>query len=174
MKCQNLTNVEKKHQSTNKSNLPTSGRSSTKSNHRKYRVYDAKSLESAIVAVVCYGICLALIILVIFFPSLAHADTKSISVEGYSVDQIVSAIYIIEGAEKTNYPYGIKSIPCETLPECKRIAENTVVNNIQRWHKSKTDKSYFEFLASRYAPVEVHPLNKNWLPNLLSVLGVAK
>lgn len=172
MKCKN--EEKKKKVSTDRSNLPMSGHSSTESNHQKYGVADARSLENAIGIVVCFGISLVLLALVMLWGGSAYADTKSISVDGYSVDQIVSAIYKIEGGSKTKYPYGIKSIPCKTQSECKRIAENTVVNNIQRWHASKTNKPYFEYLRDRYAPLDDHSLNRNWLPNLKSVLGGAK
>lgn len=172
MKCKK--EEKKKEVSTDRSNLPTSGHSSTVSKHLKYGVKDARSLENAIAVAVCYVISLVLLALVILWGGSAYADTRSISVDGYSVDQIVSAIYKIEGGSNTKYPYGIKSIPCKSPHECKRIAENTVVNNIQRWHASKTNKPYFEFLRDRYAPLDDHSLNRNWLPNLKSVLGGAK
>lgn len=116
---------------------------------------------------------LILLICALSFQSTAYAQRSSVGsvqVEGYSVSQIVNAIYRIEGGSKAVKPFGILSVKCHSYQDCKRICENTVINNIARWHRSGSNQSYFEFLANRYAPVEAHPLNKNWLPNLISVL----
>jgi len=116
---------------------------------------------------------LTLVICVLSFLPMAFSmpsSVGSVQVDGYSVNQIVNAIYRIEGGSKAVKPFGILSVPCNSYQECRRICENTVINNIVRWHKSGARQTYLEFLASRYAPAEAHPLNKNWLPNLKSVL----
>jgi len=80
------------------------------------------------------------------------------------VTKIVDAIYLAEGGAKAKY--GIKSVSCTSLSECRQICENTVRNNYRRWLKAGGQGDYLEFLANRYAPAHVHPLNKNWLPNV--------
>ena len=84
----------------------------------------------------------------------------------YSKEDICKAIYIIEGGDKTKYPYGIKSVFCEGKEDCKQVCYNTIINNKGRYldYGYKTHKTYLEFLASRYCPEG--DLCKNWLPNL--------
>ena len=88
---------------------------------------------------------------------------------GYTCEQIVNAIYIAEGAEKTKYPYGIKSVPCNGHDECRRICFNTVRNNVRRWRTAveKGDtRDYLTFLWHRYCPPSEHTLNNHWLKNV--------
>jgi len=80
------------------------------------------------------------------------------------VSRIVDAIYLAEGGAKAKY--GIKSVPCTTLSTCRKICENTVRNNYRRWQASGMKKPFLVFLRDRYAPLEAHPLNANWLRNV--------
>ena len=89
------------------------------------------------------------------------------------VDKIVNAIYIIEGSERAKKPFGILSVPCDGYNECRRICENTVVNNFRRWKKAGRPGDYLEFLAARYCPVGAendNGTNKFWLTNLRRIL----
>ena len=86
------------------------------------------------------------------------------------LNRIVDAIWFAEGGEKASRPFGILSVSCNGYQDCRRICENTVRNNYRRWLKSDKSKTYLKFLADRYAPVEAHPLNKNWLPNVQQIL----
>lgn len=101
-------------------------------------------------------------------------------IDGYTVDQYVQAIYKTEGGDNAQYPYGIRSIKCDTKQACERIARNTVKNNIKRYLDYGKNKypSYLEFLASRYAPIGVtndpKNLNKNWLKNMRYFLSKGK
>ena len=77
---------------------------------------------------------LAVIINAIFwtvFAVVSHAE------EYYTDEEIVNAIYQIEGGSNAKYPYGIRSIPCKTKSECRRICTNTVKNNRQRFANSQ-------------------------------------
>lgn len=84
----------------------------------------------------------------------------------YTKEEICSAIYIIEGGENTNYPYGIKSVSCNGKDDCKQVCFNTVVNNKRRYKEYgyKQFNTFLEFLGSRYCPEG--DLCNNWLPNL--------
>lgn len=88
----------------------------------------------------------------------------------FEVNRIVNAIYIIEGGAKTKYKYGIKSIKTNNP---KQICINTVRNNTIRYKNQSKYTNYFEFLGSRYCPVEGDRtgLNKNWTGNLQKILG---
>lgn len=85
----------------------------------------------------------------------------------YTDEEICQSIYIIEGGEKTNFPYGIKSVSCNGKEECKKICLNTVRNNRKRFsdYGYREYKTYLEFLASRYCPKGEY-LCENWLGNL--------
>lgn len=87
-------------------------------------------------------------------------------------EQIVQAIYKAEGGEKTKYPYGIRSVRCESTQECKKVCLNTVKNNRRRFaeYGHKKFGTFLEFLASRYSPVgasnDPTGLNVNWIHNV--------
>ena len=83
----------------------------------------------------------------------------------YSTQEICNAIYIIEGGEKTNYPYGIKSVQCNGKKECEQVCKNTIENNRKRFAKQTKEKEFLKFLQSRYCPDSVKGC-ETWLPNL--------
>lgn len=86
-------------------------------------------------------------------------------------NQIVNAIWRIEGGAKTRFPYGIKSIPCSGQ-ECRRIAYNTVRNNYKRWGKAGGHGDYIDFLADRYCPPKSDLKgNRNWKQNMRRILN---
>ena len=97
------------------------------------------------------------------------------------VDMLANAIFWAEGGENTNFPYGIKSINCEGHDECRKIAENTIKNNIQRFRQAQTGgygKPYLSFLQERFCPTSgdtltdaEKELNGNWLSNVLFFLN---
>ncbi len=89
--------------------------------------------------------------------------------------QIVDAIYLAEGGEKAQYPYGIRSVHCGSRLQCKRCCETTVRNNRYRFAKYgyKRYKTYLSFLQSSYCPTRGRTLtkaelnlNKNWINNV--------
>lgn len=95
-----------------------------------------------------------------------------LSVHAHTDKEIVRAIFLAEGGEKAQYPYGIRSVSCSTQDECRQICLNTIRNNRKRYAKYgyKDYSTYLEFLASRYAPIgagnDPKNLNKNWLNNV--------
>lgn len=92
------------------------------------------------------------------------------------VTKLADAIYKAEGGEKAKKPFGILSVPCDGYEDCRRICENTIRNNLRRFanYGHKTHPDFLSFLASRYAPVSAHPLNKNWLKNVNYFLEKSK
>ena len=131
-------------------------------------------------AIVALAVMAALltVLLTIIFPSCAHAEE---SIDGYTITEYVQAIYAAEGGEKAQYPYGIRSVSCETIQECERVARNTVKNNIRRYrdYGKNQHTSYLEFLGSRFAPTQgatndPKGLNKNWIKNVNFYLAKAK
>lgn len=95
---------------------------------------------------------------------------------------IVAAIFVVEGGERANPPYGIMPLKEKwshadvatkpaVMAECKRWCENTVRNNIKRWQDSGHKECYLDFLADKYCPPNVDPKgNANWKRNIRAVL----
>lgn len=111
------------------------------------------------------------------FCDISHAQghlepIKVVSIEGYTVKQWVNAIFLAEGGENAQYPYGIRSIKCSTKESCREICFNTVKNNFRRWKNSpnKGNYTFLQYLSRRYAPEGVRNdpkgLNYNWQTNV--------
>lgn len=83
-------------------------------------------------------------------------------------ERIANAIYVIEGGNKTKFPYGIKSIDTKgDVVVARKICLNTIRNNHKRWLKANKNGSFINFLANRYCPASVDPKgNRNWKANI--------
>lgn len=91
--------------------------------------------------------------------------------EEYSDKQIVNAIFKAEGGYKAQYLYGIRSVKYKDEAEARQICFNTVKNNRKRYadYGYKKYKTYLEFLASRYCPVNCdndRGTNRFWIRNV--------
>lgn len=113
----------------------------------------------------------------VFFTNLS-AQTQ---INNDYLELIVNKIYLIEGGNKTQYPYGIRSINTKgDINKARRICENTVKNNWGRFNNlSNTEKRkyhcFLDFLASRYCPKSADPIgHKNWVHNIHSVFNKSK
>ena len=100
---------------------------------------------------------------------------KGKDVKPYSDQEIVAAIWQVEGGSNTKFPYGIRSLHCEKKEECREICLRTVRNNRIRYknYGYKKYPLYLSFLASRYCPINSrngtqteNKLNKYWLSNI--------
>lgn len=99
---------------------------------------------------------------------------KSATTSSISDQKLADAIFKAEGGFKTAYPYGIRSVKCAGLSECRKVCLNTIRNNRTRWTKAGNPGTYLEFLASRYAPIQAHSLNRYWLGNVQKFMGGVK
>lgn len=120
------------------------------------------------------AVLLTAVMLVCLFTTFAEATEPS-------DEQIVNAIYKAEGGSKAKYPYGIRSVRCETTSECKKICLNTVKNNRKRFaiYGHKEFSNFIEFLGSRYCPTKGRGLskaevrlNRYWIKNVKHFLQV--
>lgn len=127
-----------------------------------------KELKAA--TLVCLCSAAITIIMVILFCLLLSVSEANASPADPSDEEIVNAIYWAEGGPKTNHPYGVLSVKCDSSEECRRICRNTVRNNRKRFSNQTLFTDYLEFLSSRYAPIgagnDPTNLNKNWLKNV--------
>ena len=116
-----------------------------------------------------------LVVLLLGFTTIARADN-------YTDEQIVNAIYIIEGGAKATFAYGIRSVKYSTVAEARRICFNTVRKNRKRYadYGYKQYPDYLSFLQSRYCPTRgklsgaERKLNGNWLTCLRKQLAKNK
>ena len=97
-----------------------------------------------------------------------HAHASFIPDTPQKVDLLANAIYHSEGGKRAKY--GIKSIPCKNLRECRRYCKNTIRNNVKRWNNAGRKTDYLTFLRNKYAPSNVSNdptnLNRHWLKNV--------
>ena len=115
----------------------------------------------------------------IFLVALLLGFTTMARAEDYTDEQIVNAIYIIEGGPKAQFAYGIRSVKYSTVAEARRICFNTVRKNRKRYadYGYKQYPDYLSFLQSRYCPTRgklsraERELNGYWLTNLRKQLA---
>lgn len=84
-------------------------------------------------------------------------DTTAHAAE-YTDTQIVNAIKHAENSKK--FPYGIRSIKCNTEQECRQICLNSVRNARKRWVKAGRPEDFIVFMGRRYSPPNINP---NWV-----------
>ncbi len=154
---------------------------------RKYGAFRAKSPIMPVIPLL-----LALAVWIMVFIALSPTKANSAQMKGivgtvlkdnYNNSDYVRAVYLAEGGEKAQYPYGIRSVHCDSRLQCKRCCEKTIENNRIRFAKygHKRFKTYLEYLASRYCPSSGRTLtqaelnlNKNWIRNVSWLLEHTK
>jgi hypothetical protein len=110
-----------------------------------------------------------LLLIIIYFFAFMPMTARA---ENYSDDQIVQAIYHAEGGSRAQYLYGIRSVRYRSAVDARRICATTIRKNRTRYsiYGYKTHKTYIEFLASRYCPLNADndpkKLNRNWIKNV--------
>ena len=78
------------------------------------------------------------------------------------VARIRSAIWFAEGGDDAVYPYGVKSVHCDTVLQARRVCENSIRNNWERWNESGKTNEFLPFMAARYCPFD----QSNWTKNV--------
>ena len=78
-------------------------------------------------------------------------------------EEIATAIWYAEGADLATYPYGIRSVKCEGLTECRQVCLNSIRNARKRWIKAGKPEDFIVFMGRRYCPPKAHPKNSNWV-----------
>ena len=93
-------------------------------------------------------------------------------IEDKDLDKLINIIYKIEGADKTRFPYGIKSVPLKGKTKearkayARQICKNTIINNLQRWKDEGCPGEFIGFLGDRYCPPAGSEGNRNWKKNV--------
>lgn len=110
-----------------------------------------------------------------------RSSHKSKAHEDWTDEEIVNAIYLAEGGAKAQYPYGIRSVNCDSVGECRKICKNTVRNTRSRFirdqERGRETGSYLTYLARRYCPTAGNltraerVVNQYWLKNVTYFLN---
>lgn len=120
-----------------------------------------------------YMLLALLVFFIMAFAPRCHAQE-------FSDIQIVNAIYLSEGGDHATYPYGIRSIKCESKSACRNICLTTVRHNRKRFEEYgyREYPQFVQFLGERYCPTKGRNLsssekrlNKNWVKNVEYFLG---
>jgi hypothetical protein len=111
-------------------------------------------------------------IIILLFSFIYSCQPAPALCQDYTDKQIVEAIFKAEGGYKAQYLFGIRSVSYNSFEEAEKICYNTVRNNRKRYkdYGYKNYNTFLEFLASRYAPLNVNNdpnnLNQYWLKNV--------
>ena len=98
----------------------------------------------------------SLIVLLLLSPKLLKCpnleDNHHLSLEVLNVPKLCEAIYRSEGGDRTNYPYGIKSVSCATKMECKAVCIKTMRHYKKDFarHGGHGVKNFIKYASFRY------------------------
>ena len=72
--------------------------------------------------------------------------------ENLDENKLCEAIYRSEGGDRTNYPYGIKSVSCATKMECKAVCIKTMRHYKKDFarHGGHGVKNFIKYASFRY------------------------
>lgn len=102
---------------------------------------------------------------------LSISAASSFASECPYVERMADAIYQAEGGNKTEFPYGVKSIKVSSEKEARRVTINSIRNNWKRWEKAGKPGNFVDFMADRWCPKSADPIgNKNWKKNVKILL----
>ena len=85
-------------------------------------------------------------------PHLADHHHSNSQGEVLNENKLCEAIYRSEGGNRTNYPYGIKSVSCATKMECKAVCIKTMRHYKKDFarHGGHGVKNFIKYASFRY------------------------
>lgn len=87
------------------------------------------------------------------------------------VPQVASAVKVAEGNPRN---HGVLSVPTANEGDASKVLNDSVYNNLVRWHEAGKPGKFVDFMQKRWAPIGVsndpRNLNKNWAPNVRKAL----
>lgn len=87
------------------------------------------------------------------------------------VPQLAKAVKLAEGNPRN---HGVLSVPTHNEGQASKVLDDSIYNNLVRWHQAGRPGKFVDFMQNRWAPVGVtndpHNLNKNWAPNVRKAL----
>ena len=91
--------------------------------------------------------------------------------ENLDENKLCEAIYRSEGGDRTNYPYGIKSVSCETKDECRIKCIESVRNQFKLFtrHGGKGIKNFIREFARRYDSGDSRAGQAVWIKNVTRI-----
>lgn len=134
------------------------------------------SQEEGNEAKACRGKGARTMIFMIAYLLLCQGNAFSLEIPWTNI-QLVNAIYIVEGGKHATYPYGIKSVGCNSESECRRICITTIKHYRHKYAISTgTRQEFIDYVQKHYCPTNGHlsraerRLNRNWSKNLRYIL----
>ena len=91
--------------------------------------------------------------------------------ETLNYEKLATAIFYSEGGDRTNYPYGIKSVSCATKMECKAVCIKTIRH---RWslfkkHENNGIKNFIITLSRSYDSGDSRVGQAIWIKNVTRI-----
>ena len=84
-------------------------------------------------------------------------------------NRLADAIFVLEGGNRTKWPYGVKVRYKTTSP--RQACLNTVRHKHADWGAAGSHGDFLDYLADRYCPAKDDPIgNKNWKANIHRLL----
>ena len=91
--------------------------------------------------------------------------------ETLNYEKLATAIFYSEGGDRTNFPYGIKSVSCETKDECRIKCIESVRNQFKLFtrHGGKGVKNFIREFARRYDSGDSRAGQAIWIKNVTRI-----
>jgi hypothetical protein len=84
-------------------------------------------------------------------------------------EQVIAAIYRVEGGTHTSHPYGVLTHYAHTSPHDACL--NTVNHALRDYKLHSIDRAFITFLSERYCPPSCDKQgNANWKNNAIKIL----
>lgn len=106
---------------------------------------------------------------VLMFTFLIEYSERKDRLEVVDYDALCEAIWYEEGADKTNYSYGIKSVRCNDQESCRDICLRTVKRSHNRFitDHGRTVKDFVVFLSRSYDAGDSRKDQEKWAHNVM-------
>jgi hypothetical protein len=101
-------------------------------------------------------------------PHLADHHHSNSQGEVLNENKLCEAIYRSEGGDRTNYPYGIKSVSCKTKDECRAVCIKTLRHYQKDFarHGGKGVRSFIFFSSKRFVGYNDREGQEIWIKNV--------
>lgn len=80
---------------------------------------------------------------------------------------IARAIWVVEGADKTRFPYGVSRYGHLTKEQARQVCISTLRHIYERWTTTSETTDFYTYLSRRYDPAN----SLVWYKNLIYVLN---
>jgi hypothetical protein len=112
-----------------------------------------------------------LLLLLVLLGYVSIMDSATSTPVGNIIPSVAAAIKMAEGNPRN---FGVLSEKTSGPSEANTILNNSIRNNYRRWIAAGQPGTFIQFMGNRWAPIgasnDPNNLNKNWVPNVKSIL----